>query len=252
MEGPTQNMATSTLSKASLPKAFVVKQSRPQNFGAKAFSRFPAEPRRSFSFRPRASAEESSEAGPSSAAAPPPPVPVIPPNKAIAGGAAGFAIAAFISLRVLGGGPSLASLAATSIPLDIALASGKPTVVEFYADWCEACKEMSPTVFGVEKEFREKVNFVMLNIDNSKWDDEVDQYGVEGIPHFVFLSAEGREAAEVVGRLPPGVLKANVEALAQGETQLPYQRVSGMSAALATAPPVSTPKISDPRAHGWQ
>eukprot|EP00898_Chlorokybus_atmophyticus_P001865 jgi/Chlat1/267/Chrsp1S03160 len=173
-----------------------------------------------------------------------------PPGKLIAGAAAGFAVAAFATIRVLGGGPTLATLAASAVPFDVALQNGRPTVVEFYADWCEACKELAPEVYRVEKSWADKVNFVMLNIDNPKWTPEMDEYNVDGIPHFVFLNDQGKEAAEVVGKLPRSVLEANVEALATGETQLPYNRLAGRQSSLSSRPVVRQATSADPRAHG--
>ncbi|KAK3268861.1 hypothetical protein CYMTET_22659 [Cymbomonas tetramitiformis] len=67
----------------------------------------------------------------------------------------------------------LAALESQSVSLDTAYSNGRPTVVEFYADWCEVCREMAPQVYSVESQFSSEVNFVMLNIDNTKWTPEI-------------------------------------------------------------------------------
>lgn len=43
------------------------------------------------------------------------------------------------------------------------------------------------------------MNFVMLNVDNTKWEQELDEFGVEGIPHIAFLDKDGNEEGNVVG-----------------------------------------------------
>ena len=51
--------------------------------------------------------------------------------------------------RLSKGEVTLRTLERTSLPLDIALRNKKPTIVEFYANWCEVCRELTPEVYKV-------------------------------------------------------------------------------------------------------
>ena len=85
----------------------------------------------------------------------------------------------------------LDQLAKNSLEPDIALSNGKPTVFEFYADWCEACKEMAPDMVNAEKLNSNKIDIVLLNVDNSRWFDLIDRYDVNGIPQLTFFDDQG-------------------------------------------------------------
>ncbi|KAL8130600.1 hypothetical protein V2J09_019755 [Rumex salicifolius] len=157
-------------------------------------------------------------------------------------GAVGF----FVTTR-LDFGVSLKDLSASAITYEEALSNGKPTVVEFYADWCEVCRELAPDLYGVEQQYRDRVNFVMLNVDNTKWEQELDEFGVEGIPHFAFLDKDGNEEGNVVGRLPKQYFLDNVNALARGEASIPHARVVGQ---YSSAEFRKVHQVVDPRSHG--
>ncbi|PON74497.1 Thioredoxin [Parasponia andersonii] len=167
-------------------------------------------------------------------------------NKQIAVVSTLAAVGLFLSAR-LDFGVSLKDLAAAALPYDEALSNGKPTVVEFYADWCEVCRELAPDVYKVEQQFKDRVNFVMLNVDNTKWEQELDEFGVEGIPHFAFLDKEGNEEGNVVGRLPQKYLLENVDALARGEASVPHARIVGQ---YSSAEARKVHQVVDPRSHG--
>tara|TARA_Y100001968_G_scaffold57679_1_gene48793 strand:- start:201 stop:653 length:453 start_codon:yes stop_codon:yes gene_type:complete len=85
----------------------------------------------------------------------------------------------------------LDQLAKTSLLPENALSNGKPTVFEFYADWCEACKEMAPDMINAKKENANKVDVVLLNVDNSRWNNFIYKYDVNGIPKLIFFDARG-------------------------------------------------------------
>jgi len=85
----------------------------------------------------------------------------------------------------------LDQLAKNSLLPEKALSNGRPTVFEFYADWCEACKEMAPDMLNVEKQNSNKVDLVLLNVDNSRWLDLIDKYDVNGIPQLTFFDDKG-------------------------------------------------------------
>ncbi|OMO60665.1 Thioredoxin [Corchorus capsularis] len=166
-------------------------------------------------------------------------------NRRIAVGSTLAAVGLFLSSR-LDFGVSLKDLSAAAVPYEQALSNGKPTVVEFYADWCEVCRELAPDIYKVEQQYRDRVNFVMLNVDNTKWEQELDEFGVEGIPHFAFLDKDGNEEGNVVGRLPRKYFQENVEALARGEESVPHARVVGQ---YSSAEGRKVHQVVDPRSH---
>lgn len=161
-----------------------------------------------------------------------------------------LSVALFLGLRTQSGAVSLASLSAQSIPLEVALNNSKPTLIEFYADWCTVCQKMAPDIAQLEQEYADKVNFVMLNVDNTKWLPEILKYRVDGIPHFVYCGKAGEAIAQAIGEQPRTVMASNLTALLN-DAPLPYTSASG-KVSKYEANVVPSSETDDPRLHSSQ
>lgn len=67
----------------------------------------------------------------------------------------------------------------------------------------------------------------MLNVDNFKWELELDEFGVEGIFYFVFFDVKGNEEGNIVGCLLLKFFCENVMVLVKGEIVVFYFSVVG-------------------------
>ena len=159
-----------------------------------------------------------------------------------------LSVALFLGIRSQNTDVSLTALDEKSTPLEVALSNGKPTLMEFYANWCTVCQAMAPDIAQLEQEYSD-VNFVMLNVDNTKWLPEMLKYRVDGIPHFVFLDRQGEAIASVVGSQPRTIMATNLEAMV-ADRPLPYAQASGEVSKFTA--PVAPAAKDDPRSHGSQ
>ncbi len=94
----------------------------------------------------------------------------------------------------------LKSFGELSVDPEIAFKNNKPTFLEFYAEWCEVCKEMAPKVSTLKKEFENDINFVFLNVDNQKWDNYIRKFQVNGIPQVNLFDGKGNLISTFIGK----------------------------------------------------
>ena len=94
----------------------------------------------------------------------------------------------------------LKSFGELSVDPEIAFKNNKPTFLEFYAEWCEVCKEMAPKVSTLKKEFENDINFVFLNVDNQKWDNYIRKFQVNGIPQVNIFDGKGNLISTFIGK----------------------------------------------------
>ena len=94
----------------------------------------------------------------------------------------------------------LKSFGELSVDPEVAFANNKPTFLEFYAEWCEVCKEMSPKVSSLKEEYEKDINFVFLNVDNQKWDSYIRKFNVNGIPQVNLFDRKGDLISTFIGK----------------------------------------------------
>lgn len=143
----------------------------------------------------------------------------------------------------------LERLARQSPDLEVALASGRPALVEFYADWCEACRSMAPAMERVEVRHRGELAVVLLNVDNPRWTPQLDQYEVNGIPQIELFAGGGRAVGRSIGARSESELESLVAALVRGE---PLPQLAGVGAISSLSEDPSSPeaaKVAGPRSH---
>ncbi|MFO7630599.1 MAG: thioredoxin domain-containing protein [Prochlorococcaceae cyanobacterium] len=150
----------------------------------------------------------------------------------------------------------LERLARQSLDLPVALTNGRPTLVEFYADWCEACRAMAPAMETLERRHGDSLDVVLLNVDNPRWQPEVERFEVNGIPQLELFDADGGPVGRSLGARTGSELEALVEALINKQPLPALAGVGAISrlgdqdlpASGTLAPTAASP--AGPRSHG--
>ena len=107
----------------------------------------------------------------------------------------------------------LKSFGELSVDPEIAFKNNKPTFLEFYAEWCEVCKEMAPKVSTLKDEYEKDINFVFLNVDNQKWDNYIRQFRVNGIPQVNLFDEKGNLISTFIGKQGEITIRNSIDQL---------------------------------------
>ena len=107
----------------------------------------------------------------------------------------------------------LKSFGELSVEPEIAFKNNKPTFIEFYAEWCEVCKEMAPKLYALKKDYEKDINFVFLNVDNQKWDNYIRKFNVNGIPQVNLFDRKGNLKSTFIGKQDEITIRGSIDKL---------------------------------------
>jgi thioredoxin 1 len=79
------------------------------------------------------------------------------------------------------------------------LESGKPVLVDYWAEWCGPCKMIAPILDELSKQYGDKLQIAKMNVDENQ--AIPGQYGIRGIPTLM-LFKDGQLAGTLVGAHP--------------------------------------------------
>jgi len=90
------------------------------------------------------------------------------------------------------------------------LNSGKPVVIDFWAEWCGPCRMVGPIVEELTKEYEGKVVIGKMDVDENTETPTI--YGIRNIPTILFFK-DGQVADKQIGATQKAALAAKIEAL---------------------------------------
>lgn len=66
----------------------------------------------------------------------------------------------------------------------------QPAIVDFYADWCGPCRQLSPVLDELAKEYSGKLTIYKVNVDNER--GLATFFGIRSIPTLLFIPMKGK------------------------------------------------------------
>jgi len=83
-----------------------------------------------------------------------------------------------------------------------------PCLIDFYADWCQPCKMVSPILEELQEEYGDKI--IIYKIDTEKERTLAGMFGIQSIPALLFVPTDGQPQM-AVGALPKETFKKAIK-----------------------------------------
>jgi thiol:disulfide interchange protein DsbD len=101
----------------------------------------------------------------------------------------------------------------------LARETGKPLMIDFYADWCAACKELDHKTYSDPRVLERLEDFVSVKLDFTESTPETrawtEKYEIVGLPTIIFYDAEGHllPAKRLIGFKGPEAFLEHIDAI---------------------------------------
>ena len=102
------------------------------------------------------------------------------------------------------------ALEITTNNLEELIVSGKPVVIDFWAEWCGPCRMLTPIIEELAGEYENDVIIGKCNVDDNN--DVSMKYGIRNIPTVIFLKG-GEVVDKQVGACSKAALAEKIEKL---------------------------------------
>lgn len=82
---------------------------------------------------------------------------------------------------------------------EMVIKSGKPVIVDFWAEWCGPCRMVAPIIDEIAREYDGKIVVTKCDVDNSPL--VASKYSIRNIPTVLYFK-EGKIVDKQVGAVP--------------------------------------------------
>ena len=88
------------------------------------------------------------------------------------------------------------------------IGNSTPVVVDFWAEWCQPCKMLSPVLDRLASRYAGQLRVVKCNVDENQ--DVAMKYGVTSIPNLIFFK-DGQVVNQAIGYMNESQLASKID-----------------------------------------